>query len=53
MPLNPEISTRAAIITLKAYLGKTIREIAILTSLTITTINWIYVRAIKRGFNLN
>jgi hypothetical protein len=53
MPSNSDIATRASIVALKALSGKTTKDIAILTSLSISLVNWIYTRAIKRGFNLN
>jgi hypothetical protein len=46
MPLNPNITTYASIVMLKAYSSKTTKEITLLTGILINLINWIYVRAI-------
>ena len=53
MPSNPDTATRASIVALKALSGKTTREIALLTGLSISSINRIYARAIERGFDPN
>jgi transposase len=53
MPSNPDIAMRASVVALKAQSGKTTREIAFLTGLSISSINRIYARAIERGFDPN
>lgn len=50
--MHTEISTRALIIGLKTT-GKTSVEVAELTNIPVRTINAIYARAIKRGFDPN
>ncbi len=44
---------RASIVTLKAYLGKTTKDIAVRTSISISTVNRIYGGAIRQGFDPN
>jgi len=54
MALNTDISTHALVITLKSPLiGLTSAEIFAKTGISISTINRIYGRAIKRGFDPN
>jgi transposase len=48
-----DIATRALVVTLKASAGKTTNEIIEITGLPKATINNIYARAIKRGFDPN
>ena len=50
-PAQHDIATRASIVSLKSVGGKTTLEIHGLTGIPIRTINEIYARAIKRGFD--
>ena len=54
MPSNTDLSTRALIVGLKSpSVGKKTSEIARITGVPARTINSIYARAIKRGFEPN
>lgn len=50
--MHTELSTRALIVGLKSA-GKTSVEVAELTSIPVRTVNDIFARAIKRGFDPN
>ncbi|KAJ3475474.1 hypothetical protein NLG97_g9447 [Lecanicillium saksenae] len=49
---NTDIATRALIVTLKAYGGKSSREIATLAGVTDRTVDRLYKKARERGFDL-
>lgn len=51
MSPSPDIATRATVVALKAKSGKSTREVAFLTGLSVSTVNRIYSRAIQRGFD--
>ena len=51
---NTDIATRACVVSLKAPCnGKSTAEVAAITGLAHNTINYIYARAVARGFNPN
>ena len=51
--MHTETAIRAQVVALRAYTTKSSSEIAYLTGLSISSVNRIYARAIKRGFNLH
>ena len=51
MTKHSDITTRALVISLKAYAGKTTLEVARLTGLLASQVNWLYAWAIERGFD--
>ncbi|OAX82899.1 hypothetical protein ACJ72_02741 [Emergomyces africanus] len=51
--VNTDISTRAVIVALKSFGGKSTKEISEFTNLPAQTINRIYKSAQERGFNPN
>ncbi len=51
MAKQSTIAKRATVVALKAYTTKSTTEIAILTELSVPSMNRMYAEAIKRGFN--
>ena len=49
--MSSDITTRAQVVTLKSFTTKTTREIAVITGLSVATVNRVYAQAIQRGYD--
>ena len=49
--MHTETAIRAQVVALRAYTTKSSGEIALLTGLSVSSVNRIYARAVARGFN--